>query len=85
MIVKENMIDQITILEDGQIQIREVMKFVEDGEVIAISGYHRRVVTPDDDIENEDSRIKALANVDWSPERKAKFRQNQQKNRDAQP
>ena len=83
-LTEQTIIDQITILEDGQIQIREVRRFIENGEVVA-QNYHRRVVTPDTNIDNEDPRVKALANVDWTPERKAKFRQNQQKNRDAQP
>jgi hypothetical protein len=44
-LTKESVIDQITVLEDGQIQVRRADKLKEDGVEIA-KAYHRHVVVP---------------------------------------
>jgi hypothetical protein len=60
MLTEESVIDQITILEDGQIQVRQANKVFRDGVEIAKS-YHRHVVAPGQDLTNEDPRVQKVA------------------------
>jgi ribosome maturation factor RimP len=55
-------VDQITVLEDGQIQVRQVTRILDDGEEIAHT-YHRHVVSPGDDLTGEDPRVKAHGKI----------------------
>lgn len=66
MITEETVIDQINVLEDGQIQVRKRRKMMEDGEEIAFT-YHRHVVAPGDDLNAEDARVKAVGTVMHTP------------------
>ncbi len=67
MIVKNNIVDQINVLELGQIQVRTITKIMEDGVEISRT-YIRHVLAPGDDLSGEDSRVVAVANVVWTPE-----------------
>jgi len=59
---KELVIDKIEVLEDGQIQVRQATKIVEDGKEISKT-YHRWVIAPGDDYSNQDDRVKAVAEL----------------------
>ena len=61
-ITKEVVIDQITVLEDGQIQVREATRILEDGERISET-FHRHVVPPGADLDQEDARVKQVGGV----------------------
>jgi len=43
MITKEVVIDKIEVLEQGQIQVRQITRIIEEGEVIS-SSFHRHVI-----------------------------------------
>lgn len=60
MLEERSVIDQITILEDGQIQLRRADKVFRDGVEIAKS-YHRHVIAPGDDLTHEDQRVQKVA------------------------
>lgn len=74
---EQKVIDQITILEDGQIQIRQATKVYKDGVEITKT-YWRGVLAPDQDLSKiviapdatkEDiDKVKAVANVVWTKE-----------------
>lgn len=67
MYIDETVTDKIEILEDGQIQVREATRVLRDGVVIATT-YHRRVMSPADDVTKADKRVAAVAAVVWTPE-----------------
>jgi len=58
-LTKEVVIDQITVLEDGTIQVREVTRIMEDGVQLS-SSYHRHCVCPGDDLSKQDAKVKAI-------------------------
>ena len=55
--------DQITVLVDGQIQVREATVIERDGVEISRT-YHRHVVVPGADLSGEDARVKKIAEVE---------------------
>ena len=60
-------IDKIEIVETNAIQVRTATIIEKDGVEIART-YHRHIVNPTDSVENEDSRVKAIANAIWTNE-----------------
>ena len=61
-LTKETLVDKIEILEDNTVQVRSVTRILENGEVIS-SSFHRHIVTPEDDLTNEDPKVVALINA----------------------
>jgi len=55
------------ITEDGIIHVRTITRVLEDGVELSKS-YHRHVVTPLDNVENEDDRTKLIAGAIYTPE-----------------
>ena len=66
-ITKETSVDQITITENGIILYREATRIVEDG-VVLTSTYHRTSLTPGADLTDVPEKVKAIAEVAWTPE-----------------
>ena len=67
--------DQIEIIGEYKIlQIRQSTIIEEDGVEIS-RNFHRRVVTPSDDVSNETDEIKALANLYHTAELAEKYRE----------
>lgn len=67
MLEKVEVVDQIAVLEAGQIQIRKTTKILDDGVEISKT-YHRHVLNPGDDLTNQDARVFAIAQVIWTGE-----------------
>ncbi|MCH7713760.1 MAG: hypothetical protein IIC99_09070 [Chloroflexi bacterium] len=67
MLEEHSVIDQITVLEDGQIQVRRADKVLRDGVEIAKT-YHRHVVGPGDDLAGEDEKVRTIAVVVHTPD-----------------
>lgn len=59
---ERSVIDQITVLEDGQIQVRRAIKVFKDGVEIAKT-YHRHVVVPGANLASEDTRVRDVGAV----------------------
>ena len=51
-----------TIGESGHIQVTEITQILEDGDVIAET-YHKKVISPGDDTENETGRTQKIASA----------------------
>lgn len=66
-------IGQITFLADGQIQVRTDTVIERNGIEISRT-YHRHVVEPGNDLDVENPRVKALAQVDHTPARIALYK-----------
>ena len=64
-LVKEVVIDKIEVLESGSIQVRKATRILEDGKVLSTS-YHRHVLNPGDDLNNEDPKVAAVATAAWA-------------------
>ena len=61
-LTEETVVDQITVLEDEQIQVRRATKILRDGVEISRT-YHRHVVVPGADVSAEDVRVRNVANL----------------------
>jgi len=75
---KQVVIDLIEVLEDGVIQVREATRIVEDGKVIS-SSFHRHVVAPDQEVDGQNDRVKAVATALWTDEVKNKYKADKSK------
>ena len=60
-------VDQIEIVGDYTIQIRTATIIEKDGVEISKS-FHRHIVSPGDDVSNEDTRVQAVANAIFTEE-----------------
>ena len=60
-------VDQIEVTENSSIQVRTATIIEKDGTEIAKT-YHRHVVSPGDNVTNEDPRVQAIANAIWTDE-----------------
>lgn len=61
---EKSVVDKIEILLDGTIQVRRRDQILKDGEEVAAT-YHRHVVSPGDDLSEEDPKVVAIANAIW--------------------
>ena len=77
-LIEKKIIDKIEIVVNNSIQVRTATIIEKDGVEIART-YHRHVVNPTDSVENEDSRVKAIANAIWTNEVIAKYKQDLEK------
>ena len=66
-LTKEVKIDQITVVEDGAVQYREVTRVLEDGNLLSQT-YHRSSLAPASDLTNIPDNVAAICNVAWTPE-----------------
>ena len=60
-------IDQIEVVADWNIQVRQCTTIERDGAFVSNS-FHRWVLTPDMDISNQEQKVKDIANAAWTPE-----------------
>jgi len=73
MITKRTFVDQLTVLEDGQLQIREATQFEENGTPVSEKSYRRYVRVPGDDLAGEDELVRDVGNNLHTPARIANF------------
>ena len=66
MLTEQTVISAITILEDGQLQVRRSRRVFDGAEKIA-EQYHRHVLAPGDEITQENARVQAVATLLWTP------------------
>ena len=64
-LTKEIVIDKIEILSDGQMQIRQATKILEDGKEIS-KAYHRWVLVPGQDTTDQTQKVKDIALATWT-------------------
>lgn len=60
-------VDQIEVVNDWNIQVRQATTIEKDGVQVART-FHRWVLTPDMDISSQPSNVQAIANAAWTPE-----------------
>ncbi len=55
-----------SITELGQVQVRQIIRAIENGKEIAKT-YHRDVLNPGENVEDQDERSKKIAQAIWTP------------------
>lgn len=60
-------IDKIEIVENGNIQVREVTRIVRDNETIA-QNFHRFIIAPGEATQDMDPKVIAICNAVHTPE-----------------
>lgn len=76
---KQTVIDKIEVLELGHIQIREVVRIVEDGNELSAS-YNRSSLYPGQDLTGQDAKVTAIAKAVWTKEVVAAYKAAQEAN-----
>jgi hypothetical protein len=67
MLTENIKIDQIEVVNDWNIQVRQATIIERDGEFVSRT-FHRWVLTPDSDISGQEQKVKDICNVAWTPE-----------------
>ena len=68
MALTENIsVDQIEVVGDWNIQVRQATIIERDGQFVSNS-FHRWVLTPDIDISGQEQKVQDIANAAWTPE-----------------
>jgi hypothetical protein len=65
-------IDQIEIVADWNIQVRQATVIEKDGVQVARS-FHRWVLTPDMDISGQEQKVQDICNAAWTDEVKSAY------------
>ena len=60
---KIQIVDQIEVVGEYSIQVRQATKVMDDGVQIGGESYHRHVVHPNHDWSNEDAKVKKIADA----------------------
>ena len=76
MALEKQIEEHLEILPNGNIQIKQVTKILDDGVQIA-SNIHRSVVQPGDDVSSKSQRVQEIAASLWTPELIASRQNNQ--------
>ena len=66
-LIKETVVDQITVVENGTVLYREATRIIEDGKVLTQT-YHRSSLTPGQDLTGQPEKVVAICNTAWTPE-----------------
>jgi hypothetical protein len=66
-LTEKQIIDLIQLVENNSIQVRTATIIERDGTEISRS-FHRHVVSPGDNVSNEDPKVQAIANAIWTEE-----------------
>jgi len=66
-LIEKQIIDLIQLIENNSIQVRTATIIEKDGTEISRT-FHRHVVSPGDNVTNEDPKVQAIANAIWTEE-----------------
>ena len=64
---KKEVIGSMEVGEMGAISVRTDTVITDDGTEVS-RAFHRKVVSPGDDVSGEDARVQAVANAVWTTE-----------------
>ena len=73
-------VDQIEVVANGIVQVREATVITEDGKQISKT-YHRHTIAPGQDYSNEEARVQAVCAAVHTPECIAAYQAQQEANR----
>ena len=64
-LTETNIVDQITVTENGIVLYREATRILKDGDQIAQT-YHRTSLTPGQDLTGQPANVVAICNAAWT-------------------
>lgn len=67
MLTKEIIIGQIEVIANNCVQVRQDTIIKDDGVEVSRT-YHRHVLAPGDNLDNQDPKVRAIAEAVWTPE-----------------
>jgi hypothetical protein len=71
-LTEQTNIDQIEIVGNWNIQVRQATVITKNGEQVART-FNRWILTPDSDISGQEQKVQDICNVAWTPEVKAAY------------
>ena len=81
MVITDRIVyDMMTILEDGQVQLRRARVIMDDGTEIHRQ-FHRQVLEPGQDVTMFPSRVQAVCQTLWTPQVIADYQAAKERNR----
>jgi len=66
-LTKQTAIDKIEIMENGFVQVREIIRVMENGNELSAS-YNRSSLTPGQDLTGQPANVVAICNAAWTQE-----------------
>jgi len=66
-LIEKQLVDLVELVQSNHIQVRTANIIERDGVEITRT-FHRHVLTPGDDVTNEDPKVQAIANAVWTEE-----------------
>jgi len=66
-ITKQTEVDQITVIENGVVQVRQATRIVDNGEKLSNS-YHRWTIAPGQDYSDQELKVQAICAATHTPE-----------------
>ena len=75
-LIKQTVIDQITVTENGIVLYREATRIIEDGNVLTQT-YHRSSLTPGQDLTGQPEKVVAIAQAAWTADVIAAYQASQ--------
>jgi hypothetical protein len=66
-LTEKTIVDLVELVQTNHIQVRTANIIEKDGTEIART-FHRHVLTPGDDVTNEEPKVQAIANAVWTEE-----------------
>jgi len=66
-LIEKKIVDSIELVESNHIQVRTA-NIIEKDDIEIARTYHRHVLSPGDDITNEDLKVQTIANAIWTDE-----------------
>jgi len=77
---KQTKIDQIAVVENGTVQVRQATIITEDGNQISRT-YHRWCIVPSQDYSDQEQQVQNICRVAHTPEVIAEYQAQQEANR----
>ena len=78
-LTENKIIDKIEVIENGIVQVREATRIFKDGGQIAQT-YHRWILTPGQDVSDQEPKVQAICNAAWTPEVILAYQKQQEEN-----
>jgi hypothetical protein len=66
-LIEKQLVDLVELVQSNHIQVRTANVIERDG-VEVTRTFHRHVLSPGDDVTNEDPKVQAIANAVWTEE-----------------
>ena len=66
-LIEKTLVDKVELVENNSIQVRTATVIESDGTELSRTD-HRHVVSPGDNVSNEDPKVQTIANAIWTEE-----------------